>query len=157
MRFGETLNVPLSKGTLLVGYMAMSQILAKLICGQLADMRRVKRLYILVVAILGLAVSNFAVRGAKDFTGLLIYALFYGFFDGLFVVLLPILIRDLVGRELMANAIGNFYGIVSIPLTLGPAISGKCIFLKNKRQFSVQIDDFFNFVFFKPSIKNVHK
>lgn len=105
--------------------MSISQIFAKLLCGRLADMRRVKRLQILVVAILCFAICNFAVTAAKDFGGLLTYALFFGFSDGLFVVVLPLLIRDLVGRELMANAIGNFYGIMSIPLTLGPPISGK--------------------------------
>lgn len=110
--------------------MSISQIFAKLICGHLADMRKVKRLQILIVAVLAFAICNFAVTAATDFTGLLTYALFYGFFDGLFVVVLPILIRDLVGRELMANAIGNFYGLVSVPLTLGPPISGKSHYVR---------------------------
>jgi len=105
----------------------MSQIVAKLICGRLADAKKIKRLLILVVAILGFGICNFAVTAAEGFGGLLAYALCFGFCDGLFVVMIPLLIRDLVGRELMANAIGNFYGIISIPLTLGPPISGKSI------------------------------
>ncbi|KAK3736280.1 hypothetical protein QZH41_020751, partial [Actinostola sp. cb2023] len=34
---------------------------------------------------------------------------------------------ETVGRDLMANAIGNFYGIISIPITLGPPVTGQLI------------------------------
>ena len=105
--------------------MSISQIFAKLCCGRLADMKTVKRLYILVMSILGFAVCNMAVTAAKDFDALLAYVVFFGFFDGLFVVVLPILICDIVGRDLMATAIGGFYGVAATPMMLGPPISGK--------------------------------
>ena len=31
---------------------------------------------------------------------------------------------DIVGREMMARAVGTLYGIVAIPMTLGPPMAG---------------------------------
>jgi MCP family monocarboxylic acid transporter-like MFS transporter 10 len=127
VRFGETLGVPSSQGALLVGYMSISQIFSKLLCGRLADMKRIKRLYILEISIFGFIICNMAVTAAKSFNALLVYVVIFGFFDGLFVVVIPILICDIVGRDLMATAIGGFYGAVAIPMMLGPHISGKYV------------------------------
>lgn len=88
-------------------------------------MKRVKRLFIIELSILGFAICNMAVTAAKGYNALLAYAVFFGFFDGLFVVVLPILICDIVGRDLVATAIGGFYGVVATPMMLGPPISGK--------------------------------
>ena len=33
--------------------------------------------------------------------------------------------HDIVGRQMMAKAVGTLYGIVAIPMTVGPPMAGR--------------------------------
>ena len=68
------------------------------------------------------------VTAAKSYHGLLAYTLVAGFFDGCFVVTVPLITQDIVGKDLMPKAIGTLYGVVAFPLTLGPPLLGKAYF-----------------------------
>ena len=120
-----SLDVPVSKGSLLVGYLSISAIFGKLLSGRLADLPRVRRLHIFVTSALVLSVSSMCVTAAKSYNGLFAYALVAGFFDGCFVVTVPLITQDIVGREQLANAMGSLYGVLAFPLTLGPPVLGK--------------------------------
>lgn len=120
-----TLGIPVSQGALLLGYLSISAIFGKLLCGRLADLPRVRRLHIFILSALVLSLSSMCVTAAKNYHGLLAYTLVAGFFDGCFVVTVPLITQDIVGKELMAKAIGNLYGVVAFPLTLGPPVLGK--------------------------------
>ncbi|EDO32799.1 predicted protein, partial [Nematostella vectensis] len=109
---------------LLLGYISISAIFGKLLCGRVADIKASLRLYFFAVSTLGMAVGNIGVTAATGYGGLVAYAVLFGFFDGCFCVLVPLLISDIVGRDLMCAAFGSFYGFVAIPTTLGPPISG---------------------------------
>lgn len=120
-----TLGIPVSQGALLLGYLSISAIFGKLLSGRLADLPRVRRLYIFVISATVLSVSSMCVTAAKSYHGLLAYTLVAGFFDGCFVVTVPLITQDIAGKELMAKAIGIQYGLVAFPLTLGPPVLGK--------------------------------
>lgn len=60
----------------------------------------------------------------KTYGGLAFYATFFGFFEGCYVLLAPVLTGDIVGRNNMATGVGVLFAIKSIPLTLGPPIAG---------------------------------
>ena len=83
------------------------------------------------VSLLVASVANTLAPLASNLTSLTIYALVYGFFDGCFVVLIAVLTGDIVGREKMNSAFGSLYGVVAVPLTLGPPIAGKFAFQCN--------------------------
>lgn len=70
------------------------------------------------------------VTAAKSYHGLLAYTLVAGFFDGCFVVTVPLITQDIVGKDLMPKAIGTLYGVVAFPLTLGPPLLGKAYFFR---------------------------
>ena len=138
-----TLGIPVSQGALLLGYLSISAIFGKLLCGRLADLPRVRRLYIFVTAATILSVSSMCVTAAKTYHGLLAYTIVAGFFDGCFVVTVPLITQDIVGKELMAKAIGSMYGVVAFPLTLGPPLLG--IERKiNLRYFRIFMPSFFS-------------
>lgn len=118
-------GIPVSQGALLLGYLSISAIFGKLLCGRLADLPRVRRLYIFVISATVLSVSSMCVTAARSYHGLLAYALVAGFFDGCFVVTVPLITQDIVGKELMAKALGIQYGLVAFPLTLGPPVLGE--------------------------------
>lgn len=47
-----------------------------------------------------------------------------GLFDGCLSVMIGLVTYDIVGRQMMARAVGTLYGIVAIPMTLGPPMAG---------------------------------
>ena len=107
-----------------MGYLSMAQIFGKLLFGRLADHRFFNKVYLLVFAGFVLSLSTACATLAQDYGGFLAFALVFGFFDGGLVVNIPMIATHIVGRELMANAFGGMYGIISIPMTLGPPLSG---------------------------------
>ena len=119
-----TLGIPMSQGSLLLGYLSISAIFGKLLCGRVADLPRVRRLYLTVTAATILSVSFMCITTAKTYHGLLAFAIVAGFFDGCFVVTVPLITQDIVGKELMAKAFGTMYGVLAFPLTLGPPVLG---------------------------------
>ena len=127
-----TLGIPVSQGALLLGYFSISAIFGKLLSGRLADLPQVRRLYIFVTSAAILSASSMCVTAAKTYHGLLAYTIVAGFFDGCFVVTVPLITQDIVGKELMAKAIGSLYGVVAFPLTLGPPVLGKTLTLLHK-------------------------
>ena len=65
----------------------------------------------------------------KTFAGLLVYCTIFGFFEGCYVCQVAVITGDIVGIDRMAVAVGILFGIKSIPLTLGPPIAGKSVFI----------------------------
>lgn len=61
---------------------------------------------------------------ARDYTGLVIYALGFGAFDGCFVLLIAITTSDIVGAGRLPQALGGLYGVTSLPLIFGPPLAG---------------------------------
>jgi len=132
VKMALTLGIPVSQGALLLGYFSISAIFGKLLSGRLADLPHVRRLYIFVTSAAILSASSMCVTAAKTYHGLLAYTIVAGFFDGCFVVTVPLITQDIVGKELMAKAIGSLYGVVAFPLTLGPPVLGKTLTLLHK-------------------------
>jgi len=124
VRLAEGLGVSFEDSSLLIGYMSISQTFGKICFGRLADFPQINRLYMYQVSLLVASVANTLAPLASNLTSLTIYALVYGFFDGCFVVLIAVLTGDIVGREKMNSAFGSLYGVVAVPLTLGPPIAG---------------------------------
>ena len=124
IQFGKALGIPASDGAVLVGYLSVTATVGKLICGRLADLPRMRRLFLLAGASLALAASTMGLTAAENFDGMLTFVLIFGFFDGCFVVVAPQITQDVVGRPLTANALGAQYGLGALTMTLGPPVTG---------------------------------
>ena len=61
---------------------------------------------------------------ARDYTGLMLYAVGFGVFDGCYVLLIAVMISDIVGRNRLPQALGTLYGVVSLPIIFGPPLAG---------------------------------
>ena len=61
---------------------------------------------------------------ARDYTGLILYAVGFGVFDGCFILLIAITISDVVGRNRLSQALGTLYGVISLPVIFGPPLAG---------------------------------
>ena len=117
-------GVPMSKASLLIGFMSVASTFGRLFFGRIADSHRVNRLYVYQVSLLGMGVANTLCPLMKSFAGFLVYCAIFGFFEGCYVCQCAVLTGDIVGRERMAVGVGTLFGIKSIPLTLGPPLAG---------------------------------
>lgn len=113
------------KATLLIGIMSIASTLGRLIFGKMADHPKVNRLYLYQLSFLMIGISNTLCPVLTTYPGLVIYSILFGFFEGCYVLLAPVLTGDIVGRDKMAHGVGILFAIKSVPLTLGPIIAGE--------------------------------
>ena len=121
----ESVGIPSTQGALLVGYFAVAQTVGKIFFGKLGDSSRVSRLTLTQISLLVMAVAACLCPLAQSHTALLTYSLVSGLFDGCLSVMIGLVTHDIVGRQMMAKAVGTMYGIVAIPMTVGPPMAGR--------------------------------
>ncbi|KAL9974504.1 hypothetical protein ACROYT_G011545 [Oculina patagonica] len=124
VRLAEGIGIPSTQGALLVGYFALAQTVGKIFFGKLGDSSRVSRLSLTQIALLVIAVAACLCPLARSHSALLTYSLVSGLFDGCLCVMIGLVTHDIVGRQMMAKAVGTMYGIVAIPMTVGPPMAG---------------------------------
>ena len=103
--------------------------------GKLADLRFINRLYMYQFSILSIGITSLLLPLANNYAGLVSYALVFGFFDGCFVGQIAVITADVVGHEKMSQAIGNMFGTLAIPMSLGPPFAGQNYFIAGGRVF----------------------
>ena len=126
VRHGQDLGIHKQKGGVLVGFIAVSETVGKIIVGRIADHPRVNRVYLYQMCMLVCSVLTTLLPILTSYKSLLAYCILFGIHDGGFVVLIAVLVGDVVGKKKMASAYGIMYCIASIPMILGPPIAGKC-------------------------------
>lgn len=125
VRHGQDLGIRKQKSAVLVGYMAMSQTVGKVVFGRIADHPRVNRVYLYQMCLLVCSVLTTLLPMFTTFNALLAYCIVFGFHEGCFVVLIAVLTGDIAGRKMMATAFGVMYFFTGIPMMLGPPVAGK--------------------------------
>lgn len=56
---------------------------------------------------------------------LVLFSLLYGYFDGAYVALMPVVVSDTVGPTYLTSALGVVYFLHGIPYLISPPIGGK--------------------------------
>ena len=111
---------------MLVGTIAISQTVGKIVYGRISDNPRVNRVYLLQMCLLACSVMTTLLPLFTSFASLMVYCVIFGFNDGCFIVLIAILTGDIAGKNHMASAFGLMYMITGIPSMLGPPVAGTC-------------------------------
>ena len=124
VRYAEDLGVPKSKGAWLVGFLSITSTLGRVVFGKISDLKFVNRLYLYQFSIFCIGVTTLLCPLVKNYAGLVGYALIFGFFDGCFVGQVAVITADVVGRDKLSQAVGNMFGTMAIPLSLGPPLAG---------------------------------
>lgn len=107
--------------------------------GKSAELRFVNRLYMYQFSILCIGITTLLLPLANNYAGLVSYALVFGFFDGCFVGQIAVITADLVVHEKMSQAIGNMFGTLAIPMSLGPPFAGQSSFIEYFVSSSCQV------------------
>lgn len=61
-----------------------------------------------------------------SFSLLVPFCTLYGYFDGAYVALIPVVTSDTVGSDYLTSALGVVYFLHAVPYLVSPPIGGKC-------------------------------
>ena len=121
---------------MLVGTIAISQTVGKIVYGRISDIPRVNRLNLFQMCLLVCSVMTTLLPTFTSFGSLMAYCVIFGLHDGCFVVHIAILTGDVAGRNNMTPAFGLMYMFAAVPLILGPPVAGKhCLVVQCDRIF----------------------
>jgi len=124
VKYAEDLGVPKSKGAWLIGFLSITSTVGRVVFGKLSDLKFVNRLYMYQFSILSIGIITVLCPLARNYAGLVSYSLMFGFFDGCFVGQVAVITADVVGHEKLSQAVGNMFGTLAIPMSLGPPLAG---------------------------------
>ncbi|EDO35637.1 predicted protein, partial [Nematostella vectensis] len=124
VRHAEDLGVQPTKSSLLIGYMSIASTLGRLVFGKISDSPCINRLHVYQFGFLVMAMCALFVTMVTDYAGLVAYSVIFGLFEGLYVVLIPVITSDIVGASKMSYALGGMFSVMAFPMMLGPPIAG---------------------------------
>lgn len=80
----------------------------------------------------------------QSYFGLIIYAVIFGMSESCFIVMIPLITKDIVGVQRLPLAIGCVFMLMGIPTVVGAPIAGEHFFLLNyslQRPVTIQITE----------------
>ncbi|XP_067846165.1 monocarboxylate transporter 13 isoform X2 [Heptranchias perlo] len=112
------------QAALLMSYWSAADLIGRLGCGWLANLRFVKsiRLLTIMITILSIALMLFPI--ARNYTLLVIFSCICGFFFGTMLALLITVLADVMGIEKLDSALGLMMFFRSIGCLMGPPLAG---------------------------------
>lgn len=105
--------------------MSVASTFGRLFFGKLSDHPRVNRLYLYQMSFLCIGIADVLVPQVTNFTGLVMYMIAFGVFDGCFVTLLAIVVSDVVGIDKVSPGMGIKFFFMAITTFVGPPAAGK--------------------------------
>ena len=92
--------------------------------GRIADMKTVNKLCMYQFGLLIMSISTTLVPIGRGYPALVGYAVVFGLSESCFVVLIPLLTKEIVGIKRLSSALGSLFMIMAIPTMLGPPVAG---------------------------------
>ncbi|XP_072883506.1 monocarboxylate transporter 12-like isoform X3 [Hemitrygon akajei] len=124
--YAVSAGISQQQAAFLMSILGIVDIVGNISFGWLTDRRCLKKyrkyLYILTIGLDGL--SSLFIPILRSFPLLVPYAVFYGYFDGAYVALIPVVTSDIAGNAFLSSALGIVYFIHGIPYLIGPPIAG---------------------------------
>ncbi|KAL2083344.1 hypothetical protein ACEWY4_021117 [Coilia grayii] len=124
--YALSVGVGHQQAVLLISIMGVISIVGNVTFGWMTDWNclRPYRMvsYMLAVGLEGF--SCFLVPLLQSFPLLVPFALLYGYFDGAYVALIPVVTSDIVGPTYLSSALGVVYFLHAVPYLISPPIGG---------------------------------
>ncbi|XP_078264518.1 monocarboxylate transporter 13-like isoform X2 [Rhinoraja longicauda] len=112
------------KGALLMSYWSAADLIGRLGCGWLANLRLLKSIRLAIIMITAFSILLLLLPLAENYTSLVIFSCACGFFLGTIMALVVTLITDVVGAERLSSALGLIMLFRGVGCLLGPPLAG---------------------------------
>lgn len=117
-------GIPQPQSALLIGYMAITQAISKVIFGQVGDIEATSRITILQIFALINAVNTTLCPLAYNYASFMVFVVVFGICDGCFAVMFSMGTHLIVGDKDMPRAFGNVCCIVALVQAIGTPLAG---------------------------------
>uniref|UniRef100_A0A3B4C0Z6 Major facilitator superfamily (MFS) profile domain-containing protein n=1 Tax=Pygocentrus nattereri TaxID=42514 RepID=A0A3B4C0Z6_PYGNA len=124
--YSLSVGISHQQAALLMSVLGVMGIVGNITFGWISD-RKCLRTYRIVSYLLAIVLEGLAclfVPLLRNFSLLVAFALFYGYFDGAYVALLPVVTSDTVGPTYLSSALGVVFFLHAIPYLISPPIAG---------------------------------
>ncbi|KAL6478212.1 hypothetical protein MHYP_G00140470 [Metynnis hypsauchen] len=124
--YSLSIGVGHQQAALLMSVLGVMGIVGNITFGWISD-RKCLRTYRIVSYLLAVGLEGLGclfVPLLRNFPLLVPFALFYGYFDGAYVALLPVVTSDTVGPTYLSSALGMVCFLHAIPYLISPPIAG---------------------------------
>ncbi|KAL6102260.1 slc16a12 [Pungitius sinensis] len=124
--FALGVGVADQRAALLMSLFGVSGIVGNVTFGWIADRKCLRRYRVMsYAAAIGMeGLCCLLLHLLHSFSLLLPFSLFYGYFDGAYVALIPVVTCDAVGSSYLTSALGVVYFLHAIPYLISPPIGG---------------------------------
>ncbi|XP_007895003.1 monocarboxylate transporter 12-B [Callorhinchus milii] len=124
--YAVNVGVSQQQAAFLMSILGIMDIIGTISFGWITDRRCLKKYrrfcFFLTIGLDGF--SSLFIPILKTFPLLVPYAFCYGYFDGAYVALLPVVTSDIAGHDFLSSGLGIVYFIHAIPYLIGPPIAG---------------------------------
>ncbi|XP_037128479.1 monocarboxylate transporter 12-B-like isoform X2 [Syngnathus acus] len=124
--YALSIGVEQRQAAFIMSIFGISGIVGNITFGWITDRKCLKRYrmlsYMLAIAVEGL--SCLWVPLLDSFAPLTMFAVVYGYFDGAYVALIPVVTSDAVGSAYLTSALGMVYFLHAVPYLVSPPIGG---------------------------------
>ena len=124
VRFARDLNISSSDASLLVTYQGIGAVLGRLSFGLFATIKCLKPTILYYIGIIMTGVPMLIAAQIRTYAELSVYIVLYGYFFGAQVTLQAVVLRQLVGNDKLAQALGWNMGLMAPVVVIGGPIAG---------------------------------
>ncbi|XP_020338503.1 monocarboxylate transporter 1-like [Oncorhynchus kisutch] len=138
--FAKSRDIPKEKAAFLLSVLAFVDMVARPSMGIVANTKwiRPRVQYFFACSVLLNGVCHILAPISEDYTGFVIYAIFFGFAFGWLSAVLFETLMDLVGTQRFSSAVGLVTIVECGPVLLGPPLLGKFKDIYNDYQYTYQ-------------------
>ena len=106
--------------------MSIVATVCKLLVGSIAGLSYVNQLVMYQLGLLCMGMANTLLPVSNHYISLIVYAVIFGMSESCFIVMIPLITKDIVGTKRLPRAIGCLFMLMSLPTMLGPPVAGEC-------------------------------
>eukprot|EP00058_Branchiostoma_floridae_P020912 XP_002606402.1 hypothetical protein BRAFLDRAFT_67653 [Branchiostoma floridae] len=120
----QNLGVDKTPAAFLLSILGISEAVSRVLNGWLSDREIISKVYYYMVGLTGLAVCNIVIPFARSYAVLVVCAVLYGFFSGIFYALIAVLVRKYVGASRISCGLGWAFVFEGAAFLLGAPVAG---------------------------------
>ena len=108
----------------LISVLSIVATIFKVISGKIAGVKRINTLKLYQFALMVMGVATTLIPVQKSYFGLVIYAIVFGISESCFIVMIPLITKEIVGVQRLPLALGCVFMLMGIPTIVGAPIAG---------------------------------
>lgn len=124
VRYATLIGIPEVKAAFLISTLSIVATFFKVLSGKVAGLKNVDTFKLYQMGLLTMGVATTLIPVSHSYVGLVIYAVVFGISESCFIVMIPILTKEIVGVRRLPLALGCVFMIMGVPTVVGAPIAG---------------------------------